>query len=410
MAIRRHAGAVRAAFGGALSRIFRTVWPAFNEGTLRVWRLACALSGDERRSRQDPPRIRSVLHVSLISHKQFMLSRVLQKLGIRSRYLAINTTGNDRLDIGHDYGIPMYCGRFRRRLLEYWYLWFVMSRYDVIHFHFNCNLSGDDGWELPFLRRMNKLLVYHYRGCDARFRSRNMQLYPDVNLCQQCDYPVGSCDTPYQRSRMAMSQAFGDLFLVTTPDLLAFVENARYVPFIAPVGIDFDLIVPAPRHPDVFRIVTSSNHPGLDGVPYIRDAVNRLRREGMAVELIEVIKQPYREALAIYKSADLFAGKLRLGYYNNANIETMLMGIPNMAFVRDAFRHYAPDCPIIVARPETVYEQLREWVPRRRELKEIGIASREYVLKHHDPEHIVREMIGLYNAALQDKRHTLTPA
>ena len=366
----------------------------------RFFSKGSALDGDAAAGRA----VSSVLHVSLISHKQFMLSRVLRAKGIVSAYLALNTTDNDRLDIGYDYAIPMNTGRVRRIFLEIYLFWRVLSRYDVIHYHFTTFLSGADGWELKLLRRMGKVIVFHFRGCDVRWRSRNMELFPALNISQECDYPVGSCETEFQRNKLAKAREFGDLFFATTPDMSGFFEGVEHIPFIAPVGIDFDALEPTPKREGVFRVVTSSNHPGLDGIPYIRDAVRRLATEGHAIELLELIKTPFAEALSAYKSADVYVGKLRLGYYNNANIETMTMGVPNMSFIRDEFASLVPDCPIIVTAPETVYDNLKNWMARPDELRAVGMKGPEFVKRHHDPNVIIERMIARYNDAFHEKQ------
>jgi glycosyltransferase involved in cell wall biosynthesis len=349
-------------------------------------------------AKNDRTKVRSVVHVGYISTKQYMLSRVMREQGLRANYLAINTTPNDRLNLGCDYSIPMGMGRLRRLMREVWLFWRVLAWHDVVHYHFNAFLVGD-GVELPYLKRMGKLVVFHFRGCDVRDRTTNMTKNPALNLCQECDYPVGSCDTDYQRQRLAKVRRYGDMFFVTTPDMRDFWPDAEHIPFIAPYGVDFDAIVPAPRTDGVLRVVTSSNHPGLDGVPHIREAVSRLQSEGYAIELVEIVKKPYFEALAIYKSADVFVGKLRMGYYNNANIETMLMGVPNMSYIRSEFMDSINDCPIIVTKPDDVYEKLAEWAAKPDELRALGRRGPDFVRAHHDPHAIVAMMVERYNHA-----------
>ena len=128
------------------------------------------------------------------------------------------------------------------------------------------------------------------------------------------------------------------------------------------------------------------------------------------IELIEVKQIPYRDALAIYKSADVFVGKLRMGYYNNANIETMMLGVPNMSYIRDEFRSIAPDCPVIQTRPEQVYERLAHYIDRRDELRAIGARGPAFVRAHHDPARIVRSMIDRYNDVFSGRRRQSQPA
>ncbi len=347
--------------------------------------------------------VRSVLHVSILSSKQFMLSRLLRSHKKKANYFALNTGIDNRLLIGFDYSIPYKITFFKRKLLEVYYLWAVLARHDVIHFHFNSLLSLDDGWEIPYLKKMNKVLVFHFRGCDLRQKSINLRKNPDVSCCKECDYPEGSCDTDYHRMRLSKARQAGDLFFVTTPDLQDFFAEAEHIPFITPYGIDFENVVPAPKNNGVFRIVSSSNHPGVDGLPHLRKAISRLQDEGFNIEYIEVVKKPLSEALSLYKSADLYAGKLMMGYYNNANIETMLMGVPNMAYIREEFLDSIPDCPIIVARPDNVYEKLKEWVSKPDELKMLGAKGPAFIEKYHDSDKIIEHMIMRYNEVFRAK-------
>lgn len=344
--------------------------------------------------------VRSVLQISILSHKPYMLSRAMRLEGLKSDCFMLNVgMGEGILNVGWDFAMPAGLSPWKRWLLEHYYLWAVLARYDVIHSHFKTFLSHN-GWELPYLKRLGKVLVFHSRGCDVRHRSLNMRLQPVLNCCQECEYPVGSCDTDYQRQQVGIMRKYGDLFFVTTPDLRDFVLGSEHVPFIHPMGVNFESIVAVPRDPAVFRVVTSSNHHGIDGTRFIRAAVGRLQREGRAIELIEVSQMPYREALAVYKSADVYVGKLRMGYYNNANIETMMLGVPNMSYIREDFRSIAPDCPIIITTPDTVYDQLHHYIDRRDDLRAIGARGPAFVRAHHDPQQIVKLMIARYNEAL----------
>lgn len=349
--------------------------------------------------------VRSVAHVSIISHKQYMLSRLARDHGLKGTFLALNTHPGAHLGIGFDYELAMDMPPLKRYLKSWWYLWRVLAFHDVVHYHFNGFLF-DDGTDLRVLQRMGKVVVVHYRGCDLRCRSVNTAKNPELNVCQECSYPPGSCDTDYQRGKIAVSRAHSDVRFVTTPDLLDFADDAEHLPFIAPYAIDFSAIAPAPRRPDVFRVVTSSNHPALDGVRFVRDAVDRLAAEGVKIELVEVHRQPFLEALSLYKSADLYCGKLRMGYYNNANIESLMLGVPNMCYIRDRFLDRIPDSPIIVARPDNVYAKLREWVAKPEQLKRLGALGPEFVRRHHQADQLMLLMIARYNEALQRKAAT----
>jgi hypothetical protein len=348
------------------------------------------------------PPVRSVCHVSIVSHKQFMLSRLARAHGMRGTFVAVNTSPDAHLQIGFDHQIPAGIHPLWRYLRGAWCLWRVLAVHDVVHYHFNAFLL-DRETELDYLRRMGKVVVVHYRGCDVRCRSLNTAMNPELNVCQECDYPVGSCDTEHQRRKIDVGRRHADIRFVTTPDLLDFADGAEHLPFIAPYAIDVDSIAPAPKPPGVFRVVTSSNHPALDGVRFVRAAVKRLADEGTPIELVEVFRKPFMEALALYRSADLYCGKLRLGYYNNANIESLMLGVPNMCYIRNAFMDRIPDSPIICARPENVYERLKEWVGKPDELRRLGALGPEFVRRHHDPNRVMVHMLARYNQALEQK-------
>jgi len=334
-----------------------------------------------------------------------MLSRWLRAAGIKSDYLAIGAESGwlKANETGYDYNI-----RSDRMAHLWWpwvasyYVWQIMSRYDVIHIHFSTILT-DDGRDIIYLKEMGKVIVFHFRGCDLRQKMINLELNPGLNCCSECDYPIGFCENDLQYKRISLAKRYADLLFVTTPDLVDFMPEAEHIPFVAPDESEIEKIVPVKRNKNIFRIVTSTNHDGIDGTIYIRNAINRLNEEGENVELVEVKKTPYHEALAIYKSADLYVGKLRMGYYNNANIETMMMGIPNMCYIREEFVKEIPDCPVIITRPETIYETLKSYLHQRDKLREIGRRGPSFVKKYHDPIKISQLMIERYENIIKQR-------
>jgi predicted nucleotide-binding protein (sugar kinase/HSP70/actin superfamily) len=140
----------------------------------------------------------------------------------------------------------------------------------------------------------------------------------------------------------------------------------------------------------------------VDGTAYVRDAIEKLKKDGFEIELVELNKTPYKKTLALYASADVYVGKLRMGYYNNANIESMLLGVPCISYIRPELREkHCPECPIIQATPETVYETLKSYINRRDELKIIGKKSRKFILEAHKDEYSIIPLIETYKNLLK---------
>ncbi len=62
-----------------------------------------------------------------------------------------------------------------------------------------------------------------------------------------------------------------------------------------------------------------------------------------------------------------------------------------------------PDCPIIIAKPENIYEKIKEWLEKREDLQKIGALGPAFVKKYHDPDKIIEMMIEKYNEAFSKK-------
>jgi hypothetical protein len=144
------------------------------------------------------------------------------------------------------------------------------------------------------------------------------------------------------------------------------------------------------------KILHVTNHEGIDGTRHIVEAVRRLREEGFAIDLVMPKRVPFQEMLRMYGEVDLTIGKLTMGYYANAQIESMYFGLPTLCYIREAFLKEIPDCPIINVRPETLFERLRYYLTHRKELTEIGRKGPEFVKKHHSGPLLAERLIKMY--------------
>ena len=63
------------------------------------------------------------------------------------------------------------------------------------------------------------------------------------------------------------------------------------------------------------------------------------------------------------------------------------------------------DLPIIRATPASICDTLREWLTtRRKELREMGRRSRDYVEKWHDPLRIAAKLKVEYETIIDSKK------
>jgi hypothetical protein len=277
-------------------------------------------------------------------------------------------------------------------LWEMWWVWRVVSRYEIVHSHFMVTISRS-GWEWPLLRRMGRHIVVHFRGCEIRDRARNQQLHPGMNICEECDYVPPLCVKNRQRRQLALEH--GSAFLVTTPDLKDFMPTAEHVPFfLTPDG----LAAARPRTADrPFKIVHATNHPGIEGTRQIRQAVESLKEKGYDINFVELQGVTHDRVLAELVDADVTIGKMKMGYYANLQVESLAAGVPAITHIRDEF--ITPELAssgLILATLATLEATLERLLSNPAELDQKRRLAQSSAAALHDNTKIAEQLKRLY--------------
>lgn len=336
----------------------------------------------------------SVLHVSGMVHVAFHTVRLLREHGVKADYLAVQSSPwwnqSDYLFLPTRWPVLSV-------LKEMWWVWSVVSRYEIVHSHFMTGVSRS-GWEWPLLRRMGRDIVVHYRGCEIRDRELNQRLHPDVNICQECDYNPRICEV--NAGRRAIAAANGSAFLVTTPDMKDFAPGAVHVPFFVTAEGGS---AAAPRESSrPFKIVHATNHPGIEGTARIREAVNALRAKGYAIDFIELRGVTHADVLDALANADLTIGKMKMGYYANFQVESLAAGVPAITFVRDEFvTPEIRDSGLILATLATLEATIERLIAHPEELEHKRRVARDSVARLHNNAAIAAVLNGIYGALRQ---------
>lgn len=273
----------------------------------------------------------TVLHISYSIHIAYYTVQILRENGIKADYLAV---GKNKLWSKYDFVYEHAGSPARKRLNEFLFFWKTVARYPVIHSHFMITHT-ESGWELKFLKMMGRKIVVHFRGCEIRDREKNMALHPEVNICQVCDYNARVCKGEVNQMRRRLAAQYADYTIVTTPDMKDFVPHAEHVPFFTP-----PVVMPEPaarEKKQAFRIVHITNHPGIEGTAEIEAAINVLREKGYAVDFVFLKGVDNDTVLRELQTADLSIGKMKMGYYANAQIESLHAGVPAVTWVRPEF-------------------------------------------------------------------------
>lgn len=262
--------------------------------------------------------------------------------------------------------------------------------------------------DLPWLKRAGKVIAVTYQGDDAR-RGEVAGRFP-ISLPREVEpgYYSAASDRR-KRERIAKFARYADIIYAYNPDLLhGLPAGARFQPY---PNLDLERWHPA-EAPTRERplVVHAPTHRRVKGTPYLLEAVERLRQRGIAFDFRLVEHLPHREALELYRSADLVVDQLVAGWYGGFAVEVMALGKPVIAYIRDEDLGFIPegmraDLPLIQATPATIEDVLADWLQRpRAALREQGARGRRFVERWHDPLAIARGTLDDYARARQTRR------
>ena len=154
---------------------------------------------------------------------------------------------------------------------------------------------------------------------------------------------------------------------------------------------------------DVVTVAHSPNHRHYKGTRFLIAAVERLRAEGVPVELVLVEGLPNAEARRIYASADVIADQFLIGAYAQFAIEGMALGKPVLCFLNERFAPYHPEwqeCPIVNASPDTLADALRTVATDAALRRRLGREGVDYVHRVHSLEAVGRDLDLVYRRVL----------
>ena len=331
----------------------------------------------------------SVIQLAYLRELSYRNVELLKKNDVNVKYMAF---GKSNLWKKADYCVTFSINPIIAVIQQYFWFWKVLAKFEIIHSHIMMMLSVS-GWEIKLLKKMNRKILVHYRGCEIRDWRKNIQLHPKLNICQNCDYGRIRCDDLKAKYQRRVFDRFSDKELVTTPDLLDFVPKAEYFPFFAPEVKELEL----PENKDP-HIVMVTNHPGIDGLYEVKEILKRLQREGLKFSYELLVRVSMERIKQSYQKADLTIGKMKMGFYANSQIESMMMGIPTVSYIRnDLERQYEIPEMLINTSLDNLKNTIRELLKNPKKLKEIRRKTRKSIIDIHKNKLLVTKIKKIYS-------------
>ncbi len=273
-------------------------------------------------------------------------------------------------------------------------LFFIVSlfRYKCIYIYFNGGLLYQTIllWKIePFLYKFSgvKVVVMPY-GSDIQNMSLSNNLY--LKHCYSKDYPL-------HRKKLTQIYKKCNLWTDYGDHIISGCEWVDYMHYwdtlmLGHFSIDTNLWKPEiNKSSKKIRILHAPNHRMLKGTRIFINIINELIQDGFPFELQLLEKVTNSEIKTAIAKADIIADQLVGGWYAMFAIEAMAMEKPVICYLRkDLEELYIKaglidlgEIPIINCNPLTIKQQLIDVSNNREQLKNLGIKSRQFVLKHH---------------------------
>ena len=287
--------------------------------------------------------------------------QALRRRGVDARLVVFNRYP---LHPEADWSLDRKGGFARKQLAAWRALARLLPRTDVFHFYFGLTLVPRRV-QYPILRALGRKAVMHYLGSDIRGR------------------PAAALSS----GRKAGARIVGSY------DAIRWVPDAR----VLPPGIDVASVVPAypsdRSRPVILHAPSSRRRKGTEHV--------LAACEGLDADLVLVEGLHHAEAFERYRDADIVVDQLNSGWYGLLAIECMALGKPVVGFlheegVRRTEEAFGVEVPIVSATKDDLRARLEPLVASAAERRRVGEASRAYVERVHDLEHVADRLLDLY--------------
>lgn len=345
--------------------------------------------------------LRSLHGVGGAANQPFTVAKALRKLGYIAENLAVAPS---KFEYGVTYIRPI--GREKiwgcANLIED-----LAEQFDIFQFYAMPilwqppSMAFPTGIDILLLKTLGKVVIYSYRGTEARLES----VFRKVAPYHYCDEGLSFLKKfPEQEQKIMMSFISGvaDRVLVPDPELQTYVPNAIIVPRAIDLNEWPNVGV---KNQDNPLVVHAPSRKAVKGSESVIAAVKQLKNEGLNFnfELIEGLSNV--EARKRYEQADVIIDQLRIGWYGVLAVEGMALGKAVISYIRNDLKHHLGNSPpIALANPDNITDVLRSLIQDKERRIKLGITARQYCEKIHCSEKVALQLIDIYTDAVNSPK------
>jgi hypothetical protein len=277
---------------------------------------------------------------------------------------------------------------------------------DIIHWQWD--IGGETTFDLHYiiLKYFRKRVVIEWLGSDIRIPEVVSNLNPYYKMIwENGKYNYGF--ESFDRSSK-IQHKFWKLKATpaVSPEMSLFVNRELFhrIIILYPRVMTRSITPFFPSNENkVPKIVHAPSAMEGKGTPYVRKAVEALKRKNYLFEYIEVHDQSKQKSIEAIKGADVFLDQFICGSYGMAACEAMAFGKPVFCYLMPSVAKLLPEgCPIINSTVDQLEFLLEKFINDSSLRNLTGKKSREYVEKYHDGDKIALSLVGTYKSLLVD--------
>lgn len=276
-------------------------------------------------------------------------------------------------------------------------------------------------WDMIEAKRRGVLLGYSHSGClDGVSQSRFRQWSP--SMCRSCPWELRPdiCSDAKNLAWGRKVTSLADLVCTETDPSIDYKASDKTFRGPLTFALDPQLWAPDITPPAAFnrghspdKVVVyhavgnfkerSRDGRNVKGTQAVLEAVARLRREGIDIEIDFVDNVASWDNRFVQVQADIIVDQLNYGRYGALAREGMMLGKPVVGRVNKIEHDGSPataciqETPIVHADEETVADVLRDLAANPGKRLEIGRASREHAIKWWSADRLAERFERVYD-------------
>ena len=264
---------------------------------------------------------------------------------------------------------------------------------DVFHSHAGDTLLPDQS-DLDLFRENDVRIFAEFHGTEIRY------IFNDAPL------PFAPKESISSEERMQRQERLLHLIDKCDGIILHSRGQYQYLPqplskpvYIVPLRVDIKRLVPQyETGHERLRIVHAPTDRRFKGTERILESLEHVKED---FELVLVEGKTPKEALEIYRTADLIIDQISGGSYGVLSIEAMALGKPVIAYISEQTRRRHPLLPVVSADFDSLSEVVSSLLSDRQRRIHLGKCGREYVERYHDNVRVTALLAELYAGELK---------